>query len=129
DNLGKGNFEDRTYIPVDEDLFDRLPNEFLGTLRRNFLYFVKPFGSDYFSSFQFTQNARQKDIGNLHTKPIVHSYFPDGKIDQTSLQPNQKAYANSFRLYVYDTSSSSSSSTENYAPPNINLSYFPILNN
>lgn len=129
DNLGKGNFEDRTYIPVDENLFDRVPSEFVGTLRRNFLYFVKPFGTDYFSSFQFTQNARSKDIGNLHTKPIVHSYYPDGKIDQTSLPPNEKAYANSFRLYVYDTSSSSSSSTENYAPPNINLSYFPILNN
>lgn len=129
DNLGKGNYEDRTYIPVDEELHDRFPFEFQGTLRKNFLYFVKPFGSDYFSAFEFTQNSRSKDIGELHTKPIIHSYYPDGKIDQSSLQPNQKAYANSFRLYVYDTSSSSSSSTENYAPPNINLSYFPILNN
>lgn len=129
ENLGKGNYEDRSYIPVDEDLHDRFPFEFQGTLRKNFLYFVKPFGSDYFSLLEFTQNSRPKDIGLLHTKPMIHSYCPYGKIDQTSLQPNQKAYANSFRLYVYDTSSSSSSSTENYALPNINLSYFPILNN
>ena len=129
ENLGKGNYEDRSYIPVDEDLHDRFPFEFQGTLRKNFLYFVRPFGSDYFSAFEFTQNSRRIDIGELHTKPIIHSFFADKKIDQSSLQPNQKAYANSFRLYVYDTSSSSSSSTENYAPPTVNLSYFPILNN
>lgn len=129
DNIGKGNQEDKSYIPVDEDLFDRVPSEFVGIVHKNFLYFVRPFGSDYFSSFEFTQNARSKDIGNLHTKPIIHTYYPDKEIGQSSLQPNQKAYANSFRLYVYDTSSSSSSSTENYTPSNINLSYFPILNN
>lgn len=125
DNIGIGNREDDTYYPVDNELFMKMPREFKGILHKTFLYFVKPFGTDRFSSFEFTQSA--KKMGRVSTKPIVHTYFPD-KINKSGLQINQRAYVDTFRLYVYDTSSSSISSTENYAPPNINLSYLPVIN-
>lgn len=128
DNVGIGNQDDNTYFPVDDEEFNKGLTDFQGILHKNFLYFVRPFGSDRFSSFEFAQSARY--MARIKTKPITHTYFP-AKIDKTGLTISQKAYADTFRLYVYDTSSSSSSSTENYIPPkyNINLSYLPILNN
>lgn len=126
DNIGVGDRENNTYYPIGYDgLFNGI-REFKGLIHKNFLYFVRPFGSDRFSSFEFTQTA--KNMGRVHTKPIMHTYFP-ARIDTSGLNPSEKAYKDTFRLYVYDTSSSSSSSTENYAPPTVNLSYFPIINN
>lgn len=128
DNIGIGNQENKTYYPVDDIEFNKGLTDFKGILHKNFLYFVRPFGSDRFSSFEFTQYARY--MARIKTKPIIHTYFP-AKINKTGLTISQKAYKDTFRLYVYDTSSSSSSSTENYTPrdTNIDLSYLPILNN
>lgn len=126
DNIGIDNREDNTYYPLDDKIFMGGIPDFQGILHKNFLYFVRPFGADRFSSFEFTQNAR--NLTKIRTKPIVHTYFP-AKINNNGLLSNRKAYEDTFRLYVYDTSSLSVSSTENYTPPNINLSYLPVLNN
>ena len=126
DNIGIGEQENNTYYPVDDEEFNKGLTDFQGILHKNFLYFVRPFGTDRFSSFEFTQPARY--MAKIKTKPIMHTYFP-AKTDKSNLKSiRAKFYEDTFRLYVYDTSSSSISSTENYTPPNINLSYLPVIN-
>lgn len=97
-------------------------------IHKQYLYFSKPFGNERFYSVEFAQNGGKHFSQQLRTKPIVHTFFP-AKLDLAGKSIVEKAKIDTMRLYVYDTSSSSLSSTENYADANTNLSYLPTVNN
>lgn len=97
-------------------------------IHKQYLYFFKPFGNERFYSMEFAHTDYKFFNRQIPTKPIVHTFYPsklnlDGKTDI------EKAKIDTMRLYIYDTSSSSLSSTEKQDINNVNLSYLPILNN
>lgn len=101
---------------------------FGSVVHKHYLYFSKPFGNERFYSVEFAQNGGKHFSQQLRTKPIVHTFFP-AKLNLEGKSIVEKAKIDVMRLYVYDTSSSSLSATENYAQNNINLSYLPTVNN
>lgn len=129
DNFGVEDSSNNYYFADDVNLKQvglHLP--FGSVIHKHYLYFYKPFGNERFYSVEFAQNGGKHFSQQLRTKPIVHTFFP-AKLDLAGKSIIERAKIDAIRLYVYDTSSSSLSSTENYADGNTNLSYLPTVNN
>ena len=129
DNFGVEDPSNNYHFVDDLDLRQAgIINPFGSVVHKHYLYFIKPFGNERFYSVEFAQNARKQFSKMVNTKPIVHSFFP-AKLNLNGKSIVERAKIDVMRLYIYDTSSSSLSSTENYANTNSNLSYLPTVNN
>lgn len=109
------------YIPFDEENAAKALFSFGGSLPKQFIYFYRPLTNDCFHGIEFAQ-ANNSGVRDVATKPIVHTFYPS-HIEPVNGDTNKTAKAKTTRIYVYDTSSTSVSSTESH-----DMSYMPLFN-